>query len=430
MAVINAAREAGGQLRAAGAQIRQSSTNLRNAGATLTVLAPHPRRTPWSADFYETPSARKLKHYEPGEIIHCEPMRAFLLPGVRLKAMAHRVLYRSTGAIGEPTAVSGTVLVPEGIRGDIAPPVVAYAPGTHGIGDAAAPSRLLASGHDWEATPVAHILGRGYAVAITDYQGLGTAGDHAFMVGQALGRNVLDVLRAAYQVAPGELSQEAPVGVIGYSEGGYAAAWAAQLQEQYAPELQIAGVAAGAAAADMRIAVSTLDGHFGSFFLAYGAIGYAAAYPELELDEFLTEKGAHTVAMMRQSNLFQAMLRGPRFMKTGELTEPNVLELPAWQKRLGENTLGAEAPIAPVLLHHGWHDQIVSPAQSRELLAVWRELGADVRLRYTRAGVDHLTGGLAGAPLALGWLSSKIERAPAALASGRAVSIPAAVHAV
>jgi fermentation-respiration switch protein FrsA (DUF1100 family) len=430
MAVIDVAREAGEQLRAAGAQIKQSGSNLKTAGATLTVLGPHPRRISWSPDFYETPSAKELKHYEPGEVIRCEPMRAFLLPGVRLRANAFRVLYRSSGAVDEPTAVSGAVLIPEVTRGDIAPPVVAYAPGTHGIGDSAAPSRLLSSGHDWEATPVAHILGRGYAVAISDYQGLGTPGDHAFMVGQALGKNVLDVIRAAYRVAPAELSQDAPAGVIGYSEGGYAAAWAAQLQDEYAPELQIAGVAAGAAAADMRIAVSTLDGHFGSFFLAYGAIGYAAAYPELELDEFLTERGARTVAMMRESNLFQAMLRGPRFMRTGELTDPNVLELPAWQKRLGENTLGAAAPIAPVLLHHGWHDQIVSPAQSRELLAVWRELGADVRLRYTRAGVDHLTGGLAGAPLALGWLSSKIERAPAALVSARTVSIPAAVQAV
>ncbi len=410
MAVREAARGAGSQLRAAGVQIRQSGLNLRSAGATVTVLSPHPRRISWDPEFYSALSTRQLKRYQPGDVIRCEPMRAFLMPGVRLKAESYRVLYRCTGAAGEPTAVSGTILVPEWRRGDVTLPMVAYAPGTHGIGDGAAPSRLLSSGRDWEAGQIAHVLGRGYVVAVPDYQGLGTPGDHVFMVGQALGRNLLDLIRAAYQVVPEAVSPSEPVGVMGYSEGGCAAGWAAQLHGGYAPELQIAGFAVGAAAADMQLAVSTLDGAFSSFFLAYGAIGYAAAYPELDLDSYLTEKGAKYVEIMRRSNVFQAMLRGPRFANIGELTDPNVLEMPAWRKRLAENRLGAIAPIAPVLLHHARYDSIVVPQQSRELLDSWSELGADVRLKFTRSGIDHITGGLAGSSLALGWLGSKINR--------------------
>ena len=38
-------------------------------------------------------------------------------------------------------------------------------------------------------------LQQGYAVAVSDYQGLGTPGPHTYMVGQSMGRAVLDMAR-------------------------------------------------------------------------------------------------------------------------------------------------------------------------------------------------------------------------------------------
>ena len=79
----------------------------------------------------------------------------------------------------------------------------------------------------------------------------------------------------------------------------------------YAPELELAGVAAGAAAADVELAGPTLDGSFFSFFLAYGAIGYAAAYPELELEPYLVGVAGETIDALRRTNVLQAAVRGP-----------------------------------------------------------------------------------------------------------------------
>ena len=378
----------------------------RQAGAHLRVVSPPRRRAPGSPDFYEPP--HPLPDLDPGEIIRAEPIDAYLVPGIRLRAHAWRVMYRSTGAVGEPTAVTGTVLVPFGRRR--VRPLVGFAIGTHGIGDAAAPSRLLPQGRDWEAGLIAMVLARGYAVAVTDYQGLGTPGDHAYMVGHALGPNVLDSMRAARELDPQCLPVDGPAAIIGYSEGGFAAAWAAQLQPTYAPDLKLAGVAAGAAAADMEVAGPKLSGSFFSFFMAYGGIGYAAAYPELELDPYLTPKAIEGIDALRRSTVLQAALRGPHFMHASELTEPNVLELPAWRVRLRENRLGALSPETPVLLHHARQDQIVSFSQSRQLLADWQGLGADVRLYITRGGVDHISGAVAGTPVALEWLSRRLER--------------------
>ena len=207
-------------------------------------------------------------------------------------------------------------------------------------------------------------LARGWGLAITDYQGLGTPGDHTYMVGRALGPNVLDAMRAARKLAPEELPVDGPAGIIGYSEGGAAAAWAAQLQPTYAPELRLAGVAAGAAAANVESAGPRLDGTFFSFFIAYGGIGYAAAYPELDFDPYLTPMARKGIEGLRNSTVLQAMISGPRFIKASDLTQPNVLELPEWRQRLRENRLGLIAPEAPVLLHHARRDQIVSFAQS------------------------------------------------------------------
>lgn len=379
----------------------------RQATAQLMLVSPPRRRAAGAEDFYEPPSPMPADSM-PGDVIRAEPVDAYLAPGVRLRTRAWRILYRSTGAVGEPTAVSGTVLFPVG-RARRARPLVGYAIGTHGIGDAAAPSRLLPRGLEWEAGMMAQALARGWVVAITDYQGLGTPGDHAYMVGRALGPNVLDAMRAARALSPAELPPDGPAAIIGYSEGGAAAAWAAQLQPVYAPELRLAGVVAGAAAANVEIAGPSLDGSFFSFFMAYGGIGYAAAYPELDLDSYLTPWARTRIAALRESSVLQAMLSGPRFMRAADLTEPNVLGLPAWRRRLRENRLGTMAPAAPVLLHHARRDQIVSFAHSVRLRDDWDRLGADVRLYVTKGGLDHISGALAGTPVALDWLARRLH---------------------
>jgi Secretory lipase len=382
----------------------------RLASAHLTLVSPPRRRLAIEDTFYLTPGA--LPAGRPGEILRAERMDAYLVPGVRLRANAWRILYRSTSAVGEPTVVSGTVLIPRG-RTSKPRPLIGYAVGTHGLGDACAPSRLLARGLEWEAGLIAMVLARGWAVALTDYQGLGTPGDHTYMVGRALGPNVLDAMRAARELDPVTLPVEGPAAIIGYSEGGAAAGWAAQLQPSYAPDVPLVAVAAGAAAANLEAAGPSLDGSFFSFFIAYGGIGYAAAYPELDLDSYLTPMARAGIERLRRSSVFDAIRSGPRFVRASDLTQPNVLDLPEWRARLRENRLGGLVPEAPVLLHHARRDQIVSFEHSTNLRDEWAARGGDVRLYITRGGVDHMSGAVAGTPVALDWLARRLGRAAA-----------------
>ena len=384
-----------------------STTDLFRFASALAggVSAPR-RRRELSESFYLPPTP--LPTGKPGDLIDSEPMDAYVVPGVRIRATATRVMYLSTRATGEPVAVTGTVLIPPGPVNRVRP-LVGFAIGTHGIGDAAAPSRLLARGLDWEAGLVAMVLARGWAVALTDYEGLGTPGDHVYMVGQALGANVLDCMRAARQLHPSVLPAEGPAAIIGYSEGGYASAWAAQMQPTYAPEIELVGVCAGAAPADLLDAPPALEKSFFSFFVAYGGIGYAAAYPELDLDSNLTDKARKGIEFLRRSTIIEAAVRGPHYVSMTELTDPNVFEMPQWRARMAENSLGKVAPRAPVLLHHARRDQIVRFKHSLDLRDDWLERGGDVRLYITKGGVDHISGAVAGTPIALEWLGRRFD---------------------
>ena len=153
------------------------------------------------------------------------------------------ILYSSTSPDGEPVAVSGVVVAPAdppaGPR-----PVIAWAHGTTGVATGCAPS--LSDDPLFELPALRRAPGRGWVVVATDYPGLGTPGQHPYVVGVSEGRAVLDAVRAAGQIDDGpELSSQ--VAVWGMSQGGHAALFAAQLAPAYAPGARHRGRRAGRA---------------------------------------------------------------------------------------------------------------------------------------------------------------------------------------
>src|SRR5690606_36337652 len=122
-----------------------------------------------------------------------------VFPGVPVPVQAWKIEYNSTAADGKSNTVSGTVLVPEDDR-EGPRPLLTYAVGTVGIGDRCAPSAGFPKGETREAPLIEGALLRGWAVAVTDYEGLGTPGTHTYTVGRAAGTAVLDAARAAQRL--------------------------------------------------------------------------------------------------------------------------------------------------------------------------------------------------------------------------------------
>ena len=142
-------------------------------------------------------------------------------------------------------------------------------------------------------------VAKGWAVAVSDYQGLGTPGLHTYMVGPAQGKAVLDVARAAQRL-PGHRSVDGtPVGLMGYSQGGGAAGWAGRARRTYAPELKVKGIAAGRRARRPHRHRRFLDGVAVVALALLAGVGFDAAYSELDLETYLNPGGQDLIASAR-----------------------------------------------------------------------------------------------------------------------------------
>jgi pimeloyl-ACP methyl ester carboxylesterase len=341
-----------------------------------------------------------------GDIIWCRPV-ASPAPG----AAAWQILYLSSTVTGAPAAVSGTVLVPtapyQGTR-----PVTAYASGTQGWGDQCAPSREMAAGDFDEQFGVNNLLAQGWAVAVTDYPGLGTPGDEDYTVGIAEGHAVLDVLRAATLLPEAGLSGSASMAIEGYSQGGGAAGWAAQLQPGYAPGLHLTGVAMGGTPANLQAVAANIDGSAFFAFLGGAAIGFNAAYPSLDPSSELTTKGQNALAQLDTMCQIPALARfaGKR-IEDYTIGGINPITQPQWHAVLDANNLGTMKPQVPLLQYHGLLDEVIPYSVEQTLHSRYCAMGVTSKLSGYPG--DHVLTQVEAQAEVVSWISARLSGAPA-----------------
>ncbi|MGB3483060.1 MAG: alpha/beta fold hydrolase [Mycobacterium sp.] len=160
---------------------------------------------------------------------------------------AWRASYGSvSGMDGRATEVSGVFFLPRGNPPAGGWPVVSLAHGTTGIGHDCGPS--LQPNLMGYASSIESLLAAGYAVAATDYEGLGETGSHPYLEARTAAFNTIDAVRAIRNLSPATAARW--VGV-GYSQGGQAV-WAAnELNAFYGIDLQFKGSVALAPAANV-----------------------------------------------------------------------------------------------------------------------------------------------------------------------------------
>ncbi|WP_019818874.1 lipase family protein [Saccharomonospora saliphila] len=371
-----------------------------------------------AADFYTPPSP--LPPGADGDLIKHEESEFYLDPVklIRPEADAHRIMYRSRDTHGEPIAVTGTVLVPDAPwRGEGERPLVSYAPGTQGVGDDCAPSKKMRLGLEYEGPFVAGLLNRGYALVITDYEGLGTPGTHTYVNTGSEGHTVLDAARAAQRLPGVDVPDAGPVAIAGYSQGGGASAAAAEVQPAYAPELDVKGAYAGAPPADLAEVAPGLDGHYAAAFLGYSLLSLDTAYPELDIESLLNAEGRRMLDEVAEQCTAEALL-AHAFTRSSDLTVDgrsltDYLKIEPYASRVAEQRIGHRAPEVPTLVVHSKLDDIVPYGQGRQMARDWCAGGATVR--FTPSLVpSHVGGMLRAYPEAVAWISDRFagEQAP------------------
>lgn len=367
-------------------------------------------------DFYIPPVP--LPAGKRGDIIRSRPVAAPLFPEARVT----QIMYQSSDEQRRPVAVTGAVLVPatllEGLLGSGSPRrVVVMAPGTRGLGDTCAPSKNLnlattnPLAPEYEASTLHELLQRGYVVAVTDYVGGGTPIGDTYLVGRSEGFTVLDALRAAQRLSGTGASADSLVGILGYSQGGQAAAWAGQLQPSYAPELRLKGIAAGGVPTDvLRIFDQLASGtQPDTGFLLAGLIGHDNAYPELNLTGYLTAAGVETMVRVRQACTGE-LFAGFPFTSSAAVTNPDVMTVPVWRNRIADQMAGTMPVKVPVHLYHGTLDEIVPFENGVLLRQSWCSLGVSVE--FQTYPVDHGGGMYVGPPVAIQFLADRFAGVP------------------
>lgn len=248
-----------------------------------------------------------VKRLPPGQVITKTPFP------VNAPARAQRVVFSSTGARDHrQTAVSGTILQPYARWSEKSPrPLAVIAPGTLGMADNCASSVALR--YEAPPTPPApQLLAQGWNVAIVDYQGLGTPGVHPYLNREIAGNNTLDMARAAIETL--QLPTDTPIALFGYSQGGGATAAAAELADEYASELNIRAVYAGAIPADLTDTALHIRGSALAGLVGYFMNGLIAEYPEAKepIERMLSPLGQDFLKLTADECIGATVERWPR----------------------------------------------------------------------------------------------------------------------
>ena len=100
----------------------------------------------------------------------------------------------------------------------------------------------------------------------------------SFCAGVQSGHATLDSVRAVLWSGFG-LSSNARYAMWGYSGGALASGWAAELQVQYAPELNFSGAALGGLTSNITSVMVSVNGGMWSGLIPAGLLGLATQYP-------------------------------------------------------------------------------------------------------------------------------------------------------
>jgi pimeloyl-ACP methyl ester carboxylesterase len=233
-------------------------------------------------------------------------------------------------------------------------------------------------------------------------------------VGPAQGHAVLDMARAARNLDGAGISENSPIGLMGYSQGGGAATWAAELSSSYAPELDITAAVLGGVPADLMATAQFLDGSLALAFALMAAMGLDSAYPELNLESYLNERGeelsqtAHDVCLVSVDGV--KTLINTAFRNIDDYTHTNPLEDPAWQARLAEQVPTGANIDFPVFQYHGIVDEIVPYRQARQFRRAMCNNGTTVT--WTSLPGEHVLGMVEGFPLAVAYMQARFAGIP------------------
>ncbi|GAA2059472.1 lipase family protein [Williamsia deligens] len=334
------------------------------------------------------------------------------------RVRAAQLNYRTVDLHGEPMVAVTTVLVPERGIADRPTPVVSYQCAIDAITGRCFPSYALRRrAHAVGALPqfefllISALLAEGWVVSIPDHEGP----QGLWGIPREPGYVTLDGLRAVLAYEPAHVHPRSPAALWGYSGGGLASAWAAEMYARHAPELNLVGAVLGSPVGDLGHTYERLNGALFSGLPALVVSALRHVYPELDriIDEHATPSGRAKLAALQSMTTTEAVVR---FMFTDMgafLDRPldEILALPQVREVFDSIRLGQSPPTIPVLIVQACNDTIVAVDDIDELVRTYVAAGTDVTYHRDRFS-EHMLLHPLSAPTALRWLRERMEGRP------------------
>ncbi|CAM2984575.1 lipase family protein [Prescottella defluvii] len=348
----------------------------------------HPVSDPW----YQAPPVGDAPA---GTLLKARPATVQVYGVQPAHVRGYQLMYVTTDFDGSRIVNTGMLMIPD----DGTPPqdrkLIGYSEANDSLGPGCMPSTQWTGGDQDDPAlfsalgPVAQMFGNGWAVMMSDTANDGDPAPNGFSIGQFSGAATLDGLRAALALPDADFAPDTPIGIYGIAGGGVAAAFAAEKQASYAPELDVVGTVLQAMVVDSATFERKADGGIGAGFVFANSLGYAARYPEIDLDAELTPLGRQ-IADVFNRTCQQTYLLTPFLPLSALYTRGLPADNPAFARAYAENRLGQQAPQAPVLMTSCRDDFLVPYSDVEQLVAAYRAGGTEVTVDPSVCGVSDV----------------------------------------
>ena len=272
-------------------------------------------------------------------------------------------------------------------------------------------AKALGSLSQFEFLLITAALAEGWAISVPDHEGLQGLWGAPYEPGY----RVLDGIRAALSSERIGMSASAPIGLWGYSGGGLASAWAAEVSGEYAPELDIVGAVLGSPVGDLGNTFRRLNGSFLAGLPALVVAALAHTYPGLDrvIKEHTNDEGRELLEQLKKMTTVGAVLRMAGRDMGDFLHKPleHILSMPEVEYVFDHIKLGTAVPAPPVLIVQAVHDYLIDVSDIDALADAYSAGGA--RVTYHRdAFNEHIVLHPLSAPMTLRWLTDRFARRP------------------
>ncbi|XXH03304.1 hypothetical protein Hte_009702 [Hypoxylon texense] len=384
---------------------------LRTSGGDSVAQPLPPSKDPW----YKAPAG--FEATQSGTILRIRPTPGNLTAAIGNSSASYNILYRTTDSHLRPSWAVTTLLIPTSFY--VSPsgkfPLLSYQPAYNTANVDSSPSftlhqeqsqAVIDMGIRPETLLFTEMLGLGWLVNVPDFEGP-TA---AYAAGALGGRATLDSIRAVLSLARLTGADDMTIAMWGYSGGSIATGAAAEMQVQYAPELNISGVALGGLVDNLSDNLNLVNKCPLSSNVVHGLLGLMSQHRELEAyirsrlrpetaEEFLSAKhmsSGESIAAFSMKDVYNYFVGGE-----ADLGTPMIRRILNAEARRGIYGV----PAMPLFIYKAIGDPFCPIELTDSLVDTFSKAGADITYERNTVG-GHVSEIQNGEARVINWLWS------------------------